>query len=73
MSDLVHKSADEVDETTLKLRQVGRFVSVHHGLQERNVVKAQPDVSTGTTRLCVCTRAANMINAQAFSVLTLGP
>lgn len=35
MSDLIHKSANKVDETTLQLRQVGGFVSVHHRLKER--------------------------------------
>ena len=40
MSDLVHKGANEVDETTLQLWQFFCFVSVHHGLKEREVFKA---------------------------------
>lgn len=33
MPDLVHESANEVDETTLQLGQFFGFVSVHHGLE----------------------------------------
>lgn len=34
-SNLVDESTDEVDETTLQLGQIVRFVPVHHGLKER--------------------------------------
>ena len=35
LSDLVDKRADKVDEATLQLGQLVRFVPVHHGLQAR--------------------------------------
>lgn len=36
-SDLVDERADEVDETTLQLRQLLRLVPVHHGLEGEEV------------------------------------